>query len=328
MKNLYTLVLAFILATVVYGQPPIPNVGYNLSSGTPYSFTEWPASSTIGSYPANSTLLTTFRTQPTEWATRYNAPNGRVGIWLCPYNLTGRSRFVGLDSRGIQFILTGSGQNLLCNTALPQDTIESRPFAFNLGLNTNNISEAVVRYTVQVTQLGDGTIPRQASLALGYRTNLTDTFRLVPGATIFSTVGRAANDSIVSTVGLPDNLLGQDLLQLAWIYYLPTITDASGSRPYIRLDNISVTGTPTSVSKKSAFQFAIAPNPSQGAVKVTDSYNGKKQITVYNLLGAKVAEVNSETTVTELNIQTKGLYMLEVKHTATGETATKKLIVE
>jgi hypothetical protein len=327
MKNLYTLVLAFILATVVYGQPPIPNVGYNLSSGTPYSFTEWPVSSTIGSYPANSTLLTTFRTGPDEWATRPNSPNGRLGVWLCPYSLTGRSRFVGLDSRGIQFILTGSGQNILCNDVLPIDTIQSRPFAFNLGLNTNGISDAVVRYTVQVTQLGVQPTPRQASLALGYRTNLTDTFRLVPGATIFSTVGRAVNDSIVGTVSLPDNLLGQDLLQLAWIYYLPEV-GGSGSRPYIRLDNISVTGTPTSVSKKSAFQFAVAPNPSQGAVKVTDSYNGKKQITVYNLLGAKVAEVNSETTVTELNIQTKGMYMLEVKHIATGETATKKLIVE
>jgi len=327
MKNLYTLVFAFLLATVVYGQPPIPTIGYNLGSGVPYTFTAWPASSTIGSYPANTTLLTTFRTTPDQWATTYNSPNGRLAIWLCPYNLAGRSRFVGLDNRGIQFILTGSGQNILCNQALPADTIESRPFAFNLGLDTRNLSSASVTYTVQVNQLGVPPTPRQASLALGYRTTLTDTFRLVPGAPIFSTVGRAANDSVVSTVAIPGSLLDQQLLQLAWIYYLPEV-GGSGSRPYIRLDNITVTGVPTSAGKKAAFQFAVAPNPSQGAVKVTDSYVGKKSITVYNLLGAKISETTTEDTETTINVISKGLYLLEVKHLATGETATRKLIVE
>jgi hypothetical protein len=330
MKKFYTIIVLLLIGTVLYAQPPIPPTvgGYNLSSGTPYSFTEWAASSQVASYPPNTTLITTIRTQPNEWATTYNMPNNRLGIWLCPYNLNDRSRFIGLGTRGMQVTLTQAGQNILCNTLPITDTISSRPFAFNVSLDTRGISDAAVTYTAQVTQLGTQPNPRETRIALCYRLGIADTFTLLPNATVFSSLGRSLTDSLVETVTLPANLLNRELVQLAWIFYLPNIPTATGVRPSVRLDNISVVGTPTSVSKRAAFQFAVAPNPSQGAVKVTDSYVGKKEITVYNLLGAKVAEVSSETTVTELNIQTKGMYMLEVKHIATGETATKKLIIE
>ena len=138
MKKLYYIAALLLLCTVVYAQPPIPpNAGaYNLASGIPYVFNSWLANSTVGTYPNNATLLTTFRTSPNQWATKFNAPNGRLGIWLCPYNLSSRSRFVGLGNRGIQFVLDNAGQNLLCNSILPTDTVDSRPFGFNLGLNT------------------------------------------------------------------------------------------------------------------------------------------------------------------------------------------------
>jgi len=329
MKKLYAFCLVLLTALVAQAQPiDPPGFGFNLAAGAPYQFNAWPASARLGTYPPNATFLTTINADPNVWATTYNAPNRRMAVWLCPYNLSGRSRFIGLNDKGIQFILTSAGQNLLCNTILPADTINSRPFALNVNLDTRNLSSAAITYKVQLQQAGDGATPRQASLSLGYRLSILDTFRLVPQQETFSTSGRSNNDSAIYSLNIPQSLLDQPNLQLAWIYYLPELAGASGSRPYVRLDDITITGTPLSVSKKNAFHFGLAPNPSQGAVKLTDSYAGAKQITVYNLIGSKVLNLNTSTNETELNIAQKGIYLVEVIHLATGDKATRKVVIE
>ncbi len=86
--------------------------------------------------------------------------------------------------------------------------------------------------------------------------------------------------------------------------------------------------TPISIAEFLLRDMSLYPNPAQAVVKLTSATNASKQITVRDLSGREVMQLNDTDTVIELNVSTlpKGVYLIEVS--LEGVSATRKLIVQ
>lgn len=193
-----------------------------LCSGN-YTFTQWDASNAAGTYPASMSFHSTSTSDP-------NASVSMTGTYAAAYNLTGGSRINGIGSDGIAFANTGTASNGgHLGTAV-------------LGLNTLGRTNVTVSWLNGTQSVGSGTpTPRDYRMQLEYRVG-GNAWQVVPG-TEYQTLGTAqGNTQNFGPVVLPQDAENQPVVYLQWRYFQQA-SNNGGSRPAIRLDEISVIST-------------------------------------------------------------------------------------
>ena len=215
------LIIGLSINTIINAQITWPSA-YTLGVGS-YTFTTWPATSPVGTYPANMGLYRLDTTgEPLEADTIYQDYNAA-------YNIASGTRINGLDAAGFSFINTGNAVY--------------KVGAAVLALNTTN------RNNVAVTWTGRTVTPnnREYEIRLYYRIGntgvwtpaldaLNDTIRYVRSAT--------AGDSLVlGPDTLPAAVNNQALVQLCWKYFQTYANVATGSRAELSINNVTVSST-------------------------------------------------------------------------------------
>lgn len=263
----WSLLLPLMLAIATVGMNGQSNpTPFDLNAGS-YSFTTWNNTQAAGTYPPSMV----FHQAPVIDQQLGTAPSGDFN---CAYNLTSGARINGLGANGVQFINTGT---LVCNCAFVGSAV--------LAVNTTNRAQVNVSFTAQ--QL-PGFGQRVHGLRLEYRIGSTGAWSPVirNGApvelvTVNTSSSTATWPELTFTALLPTVCENQPLVQLRWFYYqVPAF--ASGSRPPVRLDEISVTsnsivGAPTNVivetvaptapSQNTAFNVRVRATDAAGAAK-------------------------------------------------------------
>lgn len=254
MKKLFLLFSFFPLLLKAQTNP----TAFNVTANTHSIFTSWVNTSTAGSAPANIAFWVANGRQEST------APTVN-GDWNCAYNLTANSRFVGRGADGISMVNTGTGGLATC--ANPTSTGTIYPYAVVLALNTTN------RVSLQVAWTG-GTVAvgaRPYLLQLQYRIGSSGSFIDVSGA-VYSANATAGNAQTF-TSSLPVVCENQSLIQIRWIYIQPTA--GSGTRPELRLDEISLNSsaasptlavTPTTITNLTYTTTNGGPSPADSVV--------------------------------------------------------------
>jgi hypothetical protein len=222
------LLLLFSLFPLLLNAQTNPTA-FTLTANSHSIFTSWVNTSTSGTAPTNMAFWVANGRQEST------APTVN-GDWNCAYNLTANSRFVGKGTDGISMANTGTGGLATC--ANPTSTATIYPYAVVLALNTTN------RVSVQVVWTG-GTVAigaRPYLLQLQYRVGNSGVFTDVSGA-IYNANATAAHSQIITSV-LPVACENQPVVQVRWVYIQPTT--GTGTRPELRLDEISVNSSPAS----------------------------------------------------------------------------------
>ena len=101
------------------------------------------------------------------------------------------------------------------------------------------------------------------------------------------------------------------------LFQTSVFTNLAGEGNVLAISNIKVTNV-----------VSVYPNPSNGTVtiQVEDDRFQSAKITVTNLLGETIEEVNSIETIKDLTIETPGIYFLTI--TKDGLTSTEKIIIQ
>lgn len=266
----WSALLTFMLvgSVVMNGQSnPAP---FDLNAGS-YSFTTWNNTQAAGTYPPSMV----FHQAPIIDQPLGTAP---VADYNCAYNLTSGARINGLGVSGVQFLNTGT---LVCNCAFVGSAV--------LALNTTNRAQVNVSF---VAQQMPGQGQRVHGLRLEYRIGSTGAWLPVirNGAPVeLVTVNTASSTATwpeqTFTATLPTVCENQALVQVRWFYYqVPAFS--SGSRPPVRLDEISVTsnsivGTATNVIVETVSPSAPSQNTAFNVrVRSTDALGAAKNVTV------------------------------------------------
>ncbi|MCX7848048.1 MAG: hypothetical protein N2595_08480 [bacterium] len=199
---------------------PVP---YSLANG-PYGMSNWPAASPAGTYPPHMIFHRTPIQDPGKFDEMFANYTGA-------YNLTSASRMRGLDDDGFSWINTsGVGQGYLG--------------AAVLGLNTLGSISNTVSWTCGLVTQGDGVTARVQNVVLQYSLVPSNAFVDVPGAPEYTSAGKQTNTAESFSVILPPACDNKPQVYLRWKYYHVPVSGASGTRPQVRLDDVTVTGIP------------------------------------------------------------------------------------
>lgn len=208
-----------VTADIAYTFP----VPYVLSGG-PYGWSNWPATSPAGTYPPHMVFHRTPIADPGKFDEMYANYTGA-------YNLTSASRMRGLDQDGVSWVNTsGVGQGYLG--------------AAVLGLNTLGSISNTVSWTCGLVAQGDGVTARVQNVVLQYSLVPSNAFVDVPGAPEFTSAGKTNGMAETYSVILPLACDNQPQVFLRWKYYHVPVSGASGTRPQVRLDDVTVSGIP------------------------------------------------------------------------------------
>lgn len=218
MQLLWTGILLLVLGREALTQSdPTP---FDLSSGD-YSFTEWAATNPAGTYPPNM-IFHRSNVQDPQLA------DPMTTDYTGAYNLTSGTRINGLGVDGFSFLNTATNGNL---------------GAAVLALNTTG------RVNIQVSWTG-GTVAtgaREYRIRLQYRIGTSGSFSdvLVGGQPVEYIASQTAGHAqTFGPITLPAVVENQPVVQLRWKYYY--VPGATGTRPQLRVDDISVTSVPAS----------------------------------------------------------------------------------
>lgn len=202
---------------VISGSLP---AAFPLCSGN-FLFDNWPADAAAGTFPANMVFHRMSQNDPILTSID-------VADYTDSYNATSGTRINGLGAEGISFINTGTAGNL--GTAV-------------LGLNTTGRNNITVSFLASMMTQGAGNpTPRDYGLRLQYRVGgdvWTDFATPVEYITTNQTNGHIQN---FENILLPSECENQPAVYLRWFYY-QIAANSGGSRPRIRLDNISVSSS-------------------------------------------------------------------------------------
>ena len=111
-------------------------------------------------------------------------------------------------------------------------------------------------------------------------------------------------------------------------------TNSNGTSGNDRYDNIAVWSTPLESIGNLPAQVAgymVYPNPAQDFINViSDHYTGNKIITVYNLTGQIINEMENKSRQTQISTAdlTPGVYFVEIKEVSSGNKYTVKIVKE
>lgn len=151
------------------------------------------------------------------------------GFWTLPYNLSSRSRVVGLNSDGIGFL----------NTANAQD-IEGAGYIMGaiVALDTRGVNAVQVDWSAGTVLANE----RSYALRLQYRVGGAGAFRDVLDAHGQSVVYVTAVDghrAALASALLPDDAIREPYVELLWRYY--HIAGDTGTRAFLSLNRIDIT---------------------------------------------------------------------------------------
>ena len=235
---------------------------HNLGSG-PYTFTDWASTNAAGTYPTSMIFH------------RYGIIDGVLASqeslnYTLSYAQSGGIKINGLGANGIEFVNSSATQSV--GMAV-------------VALNTVNRSAIRVNFSAQFTAW-NGSAPTPPRREWGIRLQY-----LIPGNTWtdvadglgnpveYATTGKNPLHpvEIFSNIALPPALENQSLVYVRWkFYYLGT---GGGSRPQVRLDDISITSqaanivptklaipsiTPSTVSSTSPFSVLVQAQDNAG----------------------------------------------------------------
>lgn len=222
LKNYYNLIaisicfIAFLNANA-QGSNPEPYL-LNLAD---YSFTEWDPESPAGSFPISTVIHRSTGNDPT--LTNFTAAVDYTNA----YNLTSGTRVTGEGENGISFVNTGTNGNL---------------GAFLVALNTLGRGNILVSFTCGLITQGNGDpTPREYRMRLQYRIGQSGTWNSFSSPIEYSSAGNSNGHSQnFENIELPAECNDQAVVQVRWLYYQHN-NDGTGTRPRIRLDDISIT---------------------------------------------------------------------------------------
>ena len=209
---IFFLIVACSLPTIAQTNPSL----FDLASGS-YSFTSWASTSPAGTYPANMIFhrVTNFTdpTLTTEMTQDYTSG----------YAVTAGARVNGLGANGFSFFNSGTtaGQGYL-GTAV-------------LGLNATGRQNIQVSFTAGTITTGT----RAYAIRLQYKIG-SGAWADVPGPVDY-TPGTAGTSQVFGPTTLPAECNNQSVLYVRWKYYYSG--SATGTRPELRVDEISVTSS-------------------------------------------------------------------------------------
>ncbi|MCX6154900.1 MAG: immunoglobulin domain-containing protein [Candidatus Kapabacteria bacterium] len=277
-RLLLVIVAMALAATFAYAQTS--PAAYNLAGGD-YSLTAWDATfNPAGTYPPSMRFHVMNTLDPTL---TYNT----TGDYVAAYNLSSATRIKGLGTSGFSFLGTSTKITGSVNDFLG---------AAVLSLNTSGRVNVVVNWTAGYVPLASASGYREFHLRLQYRvgtagnfTDLLDNFgspveynyNLYAGADPNNPYQTIAHNQTFTTP-LPYTLENLPVVELRWKYYYVT---GFGSRPEIRMDDISVTSGNT-VGVPTKFQFTtITPGkplrniPFSIVVRTVDAGGTPKNVT-------------------------------------------------
>ncbi|KAB2908918.1 MAG: choice-of-anchor D domain-containing protein [Ignavibacteriales bacterium] len=224
---------------------------FNLSTGA-YSFTEWAAANAAGTYPANMKFHRT-STQDPELGVEMSSD------YTLAYNLATGPRINGLGAEGISFVNTGTSGNLGAAT---------------VGLNATGRENIKVYFTAQTKVVG----ARTYGLRLQYRIG-NGTWLDVPGPVEYISSGTQGHSLAFGPLTLPAECNNQAELYLRWKYYS---ISGSGTRPEIRLDDISVVSSPVGGAQTYTTFRTEAIDGNNGFSELNEKFNTtRQQISAY-----------------------------------------------
>lgn len=205
--------------------------------GGNFLFDAWPADSPAGSFPPNMVFHRMSENDPS-----LNAID--VSDYADAYNATSGTRINGLGAEGLSLINTGTAGNL--GTVV-------------VGLNTLGRNNINVNFLASMMTQGTGNpTPRDYGLRLQYRVG-SDSWTDFPESVEYVTTGLTnGNIQNFTDIVLPEACNNQPAVYLRWFYY-QIAANSGGSRPRIRVDNISVTST----SSLPALSDAVSINESE-----------------------------------------------------------------
>ncbi|MFN7012908.1 MAG: hypothetical protein ACK4ON_01425, partial [Bacteroidia bacterium] len=190
---------------------------YALCSGS-YIFNEWAATQAAGTYPANMMFHRFNAQDPTLIASD-------TANYTGAYNATSGTRINGLGIDGISFVNTGTAGNL---------------GAAVVGLNTLGRTNILVDFTCGTIAQTDNN--RVYNIRLQYRI-ANGAWIDVPGPVEYSSSGQTVGHTQMFTgIQLPAVCDNQSQVYLRWFYY--QASGSAGSRPRLRLDDISIISSP------------------------------------------------------------------------------------
>src|SRR5690554_236468 len=279
-----------------------------------YTFTEWSADASAGTYPNNMVFWINDAGDGVE----STATDSYYNDWLCGYNIESASRILGENDNGVSFLNTG---NTVTNTNCYGEgdgRLPGKPGAAVLALNT------LERENVQIEWTGRTMIRnnRTYALRLQYRIGDGNGNPNINWQDFENIVEYVANDiedhSESFTISLPDDASNQPIVQLRWIYFQHETNTVSGSRAKLALDDITVSSEPLSTSNFELDSFSMYPNPATDIINFNEETTGE----IYDLNGKRVLSFGNTATVNVEQL-TKGIYIVR-----TDKGATSKLIIK
>ncbi|HPT72530.1 MAG TPA: CotH kinase family protein [Candidatus Cloacimonadota bacterium] len=212
-----------VFAPIVYGGDTMNPPAYLLSNG-PYSMMSFADTTTAGTYPPYMRIQQTRVVDP-------GLSQEMTDPYTLAYNLTSKTRVLGLNGSGIGFINTGA-------TDLWEPGASGRDLgAAVLGLDTWGVSN------IKLLWRGGTVLPntRVYKIRLQYRIGTTGSFSdvLFGGNPVEYTRNTVADhNQVFGPISLPTALENQPYVQLRWKYYWYSGT--SSSRCELRIDDIIV----------------------------------------------------------------------------------------
>ncbi len=248
-----------VLLSWVAGAQTNPSA-FALSGGN-FSFTTQTATSTT--YPANMQGWTTGTNNIASLPTA--APGADQALVA-----SGGANTSGLSNLG------ANGFNFLSTSSAPNQQVGEICVALN---STGRIN--ILVGWLAADQTSGST--RQMNITLQYRTSTSGAFTTVAGTTYTTSNTSQASAQTFSNIALPAACENQAVLQLRWVTYESAAQ--SGGRDAIRLDEISVASSSSSVVANPASFSATAFSTSQINLSATANGNGNNIAVSYNLTG-------------------------------------------
>jgi hypothetical protein len=312
--------IAFMLAVLPALAQLSNPTPFDLSTGN-YLFNTWAATNAAGTYPANMIFH------------RHTSNDPRLADevtidYTLAYNLTSGPRINGLGAdSGLAFSNSGTSNNYVG--------------AVVVALNATGRSNISVSYLAQLLTEGDGNGTqanrREWAFRLQYRVGNTGTWLNVLNSlgnpVEYSSVGLRTTPTIpaAQTVGpvvLPSDANNQSLVQVRIKFYFsndPAQTPApAGTRPRMRLDDISITsqsssGIPSKFAITSIIPSVVsATSTFTAVVQAQDALNASvnvTQATPFNLTVASGTGVLSGTVSGTLAANTNSITITGIRYT-------------
>lgn len=240
-KLAFSLLLTFF-AAVGWGQTN-PGVLHNLSTGS-WTLTGWNSDVAAGRYPGNGAtgantttgvVIGVANANMMFWTGAENPalPALPTGNYAGNYSATSASRINGLGTNGFSMVMTGSAG-------------QGRPNSAVLALNATGRQNIAVQWTAgTVAQSSGSPTPREHRIRLQYKIGVAGAWTDVPGPIEYTSAGKAAGHAQnMGNTTLPAACNNQAILYVRWVYYQHAANNG-GSRAQLRIDDITVSSSPT-----------------------------------------------------------------------------------